>query len=339
MLLSIPTRLRIITRVKVSDIGEFGLIKRLTEKLGVPASGDLIVGIGDDAAVWRAGERAIIATTDTMVEGVHYLADVTPWCDLGWKALAVNVSDIAAMGGRPTFALVTLALPADTDVKGIEELYDGLQQCAGAYGVTIAGGDVVRAPQVSITVALLGEAVLDGGEPRLLLRDAAHEGEVIAVTGSLGAAAGGLQRLNEGAAPDDPLVRAHLRPQARVDAGLAAIEAGLRCGIDVSDGLMQDVGHVCEMSGVSAVIRADDVPISDELRAAYPGEALRLACTGGEDYELVLVGPRDRIERMEGMDVTVIGEIVPRGDPLIALVDASGEAIDFGDAGWDHLRG
>lgn len=322
--------------MKVSDIGEFGLIERLAEKLGSPAYDDLIVGIGDDAAVWRSGERAIIATTDTMVEGVHYLPDVTPWRDLGWKALAVNVSDVAAMGGKPMFALVTLALPAETDVKGIEELYGGLRQCAEAYGVTVAGGDVVRAPQVSITVALMGEAAMDSGKPLLLRRDAAHEGDAIAVTGTLGASAAGLRRLKEGVAPDDPLVRAHLRPQARVEAGQAAIEAGLTCGIDVSDGLMQDVGHVCEMSDVSAVIRADDVPVSDELRAAYADEALRLACTGGEDYELVLVGPR---ERMEGLDVTVIGEIVPRTDPLGALVDASGEVIHFGDAGWDHLRG
>lgn len=335
MLLSIPRALRIITRVKVSDTGEFGLIKRLSERLGVPASSELIVGIGDDAAVWRAGERAIIATTDTMVEGIHWLPDATPWCDLGWKALAANVSDIAAMGGKPTFALVTLALPPGTDVGWIDELYDGLGACAEAYGLTIAGGDVVRALQVSITVALMGEAVMDSGQPLLLRRDAAQAGDAIAVTGTVGDAAGGLRRLEDGTPSDDPLVRAHLRPEPRVDAGLAAVGAGLRCGIDVSDGLLQDVGHICEMSGVSAVIRADDVPISDDLRTAYPEEALKLACTGGEDYELVVVGAH---ERMRGLGVTVIGEIVPEKKPLVSVVDASGEPIDLGDAGWDHLR-
>lgn len=307
----------------------------MTERVGVPAGDDLIVGIGDDAAVWRVGERAIVATTDTMVEDVHFLPGVTPWCDLGWKALAVNVSDIAAMGARPTFALVTLALPPDTPVKAVDELYDGLRECADAYGVTVAGGDVVRAPQVSITVALMGEPVMDSGQPRLLRRSAAQAGDVIAVTGTLGDAAAGLRRLRGGAAPDEPLVRAHLRPQPRVDTGLAAIEAGLTCGIDVSDGLMQDVGRICEMSGVGAVIRAADLPMSDGLRAAFPDDALRLACSGGEDYELVLVGGR---ERMLGLDVTVIGEIVPQAEPIVALVSVSGEAIDFGDAGWDHLR-
>jgi thiamine-monophosphate kinase len=335
MLPSIPIDAPYNYAVRVSDIGEFGLIERLARKLGVSASQDLIVGIGDDAALWRAGERAIIATTDTMVEGVHYLPDVTPWCDLGWKALAVNVSDIAAMGGRPAFALVTLALPPDAEVERIEELYDGLRQCAQAYGVTIAGGDVVRAPQVSITVALTGEALMDSGEPLLLRRDAAQEGDVIAVTGTLGNSAAGLRRLREGAPSSDPLAQAHLRPQPRVDVGLAAIDAGLTCGIDVSDGLLQDAGHICEMSGVGAVLRAEDLPLSDDLGVAYPDEALSLACTGGEDYELLLVGPRDRIERL---DVTVIGEIVARTEPLVALVGASGEAIELGGTGWDHLR-
>lgn len=326
--------LRIIAGVKVSDIGEFGLISRLSERLGMGADGDLIVGIGDDAAVWRVGDRAVIATTDTLVEGVHFLPGVPP-CDIGWKALAVNVSDIAAMGGRPTFALVTLALPAETDVERLDALYSGLGKCAEAYGVTIAGGDVVRAPQLSITVALVGEAVMDGGEPRLLRRNAAQVGNVIAVTGTLGDSAAGLRLLREGATADSPSLLAHLRPQPRVYAGIEAIEADLRCGIDISDGLLQDVGHICEESAVSAVVQADDVPVGEVAREKFADDALKLTCTGGEDYELVLVGPS---ERMSELDVTVIGEIVPRGDALVTLLDASGEAIDLGDSGWDHLR-
>jgi thiamine-monophosphate kinase len=323
-------------RVKVSDIGEFGLIRRLAEKLSVQASGDLIIGIGDDAAVWRVGGRAVIATTDTLVQGVHFLAGVTPWRDLGWKALAVNVSDVAAMGGSPAFALVTLAVPPDAVVESFDELYVGLRECAEAYGVTIAGGDVVRAPVFSVTVALMGEAVMEGREPLLLRRDAAKTGDAIAVTGVLGDSAAGLRRLTEGGSAVDALVQKHLRPQPRLESGRAAIEAGIRCGIDVSDGLLQDVGHICEASGVSAVLRAQDVPVSDALRAAYPDEALMLACTGGEDYELVLVGTR---ERLEGLDVSVIGEIVPEAETLAQLLDKSGEPLTFPEAGWDHLRG
>ena len=283
--------------MKVSDLGEFGLIRRLASAIdGGPE--ELIVGVGDDAAVWRLGDRAVIATTDTLVEGVHFLAGA-PWRDIGWKSLAVNVSDIAAMGGRPLFALVTLALPPQTDVAAIDDLYAGLNDCARRYGVTIAGGDIVRAPQVSVTVALLGEAQQRDGAPLLLRRDAARAGDVIAVTGTLGDAAAGLRRLREGATPGDPLARGHLHPEPPLAVGQRVAAAGVCCGIDVSDGLLQDVGHICDMSHAGAVIRAPDVPLSEQLLTAYPGDALALACTGGEDYQAVLAGPRAIIERLQ----------------------------------------
>ncbi|MDO8612946.1 MAG: thiamine-phosphate kinase, partial [Dehalococcoidia bacterium] len=200
--------------MKVSDLGEFGLIERLAKAAGAEQPESLIVGIGDDAAAWRLNDAVMLATTDTLVEGVHFLPGRTPWADLGWKALAVNVSDIAAMGGLPQYALVTLALPPQTAVPDVDALYDGLRECAREYGVAIAGGDVVRAPQVAITVALLGQAEVDGGgRPRLMRRDAARAGYAIAVTGTLGDSAAGLRRLKDGAPADDPLVRAHLRPR------------------------------------------------------------------------------------------------------------------------------
>ncbi len=327
--------------MKVSDLGEFGLIRRLTGAIGAGPA-ELIVGAGDDAAVWRLGDRAVIATTDTLVEGVHFLANA-PWRDIGWKSLAVNVSDIAAMGGRPLFALVTLALPPQTEVEAIDDLYAGLNDCAREYGVTIAGGDIVRAPQVSVTVALLGEAPASGGRdgaPLLLRRDAARAGDVIAVTGTLGDAAAGLRRLREGVPPADPLARAHLHPEPPLSVGQRAAAAGLRCGIDVSDGLLQDIGHVCEMSRAGAVIRAPDIPLSEELLAAYPGDALALACSGGEDYQLVLAGPREIIERLQpSVDtrLTIIGEITPAAGPP-RLLDAAGQEIPLASAGWDQLR-
>src|SRR3990172_2152135 len=145
-------------RVNVSDIGEFGLIERLAKAVGASKPEGLIVGIGDDAAAWRVDDAVMLATTDTLVEGVHFLPGRTPWADLGWKALAVNVSDIAAMGGLPQYALVTLALPPQTPVQAVDDLYAGLLECAREYGVTVAGGDVVRASQAVISVALLGRA-------------------------------------------------------------------------------------------------------------------------------------------------------------------------------------
>jgi thiamine-monophosphate kinase len=320
--------------VRVSDSREFGLIKRLTKALGAEAPEALIVGIGDDAAVWKTEHATLIATTDTMVEGVHFLPEVAPYEDVGWKALAVSVSDIAAMGGWPLFALVTLALPGGTPVAAIDALYAGLRECAHAYGVTVAGGDVVRAPQIVVTVALVGRAEERGGEPLLLKRSGARAGDAIAVTGTLGDSAGGLRRLRDGAPADDPLVHRHLRPQPPLALAREAARAGLRCAIDISDGLLQDVGHICRMSRLGARIRADAIPISEELRRTYPDDALALACTGGEDYEILLVGDRQRITAL-APQLTVIGEMVPGDRP--AVVDAGGHELEFDRPGYDHL--
>jgi len=328
--------------VKVSDLGEFGLIERLIGMLPAEGSPDLIVGIGDDTAVWRAGSEYLIATTDTMVEGVHFVAGQAPWADVGWKALAANVSDIAAMGGTPLFALVTLALPPDIPVDDVEVLYAGLAECAREYGVTVAGGDVVRAPQTSITVALVGKAECRDAEPLLLRRDAARPGDIIAVTGTLGDAGAGLRRLQEGAPADEPLARRHLWPRPPLAAAGMAAKTGVACAIDVSDGLLQDIGHVCQRSGVGAVIRAADIPLSSELRAAYPDDALRLACTGGEDYELALIAARHLVEALTPMiglvQLTVIGEIVDDPENRARLLDGADNEITFERGGWDAFR-
>jgi thiamine-monophosphate kinase len=318
--------------MKLSDIGEFGLIERIATAIGAESS-DVVVGPGDDAAVWRVGGRLIIATTDSMVDGVHFQSEGTRWRDLGWKALAVNLSDIAAMGGSPAQALVTLCLPPELEVGAVDDLYAGMLECAHEYGVSIAGGDVVRSPVIVMTVALLGTGEERDGEAALLLRSRARVGDMVAVTGTPGDSAGGLRRMAETAATKDQLVLRHLRPEPRVKAGQAAVEAGVRCGIDISDGLLQDLGHICEMSGVGAVVRAGDVPLSEDLRAAYPDDALEMACTGGEDYELILVGRREGIE---ALPATVIGEITEGSG--VQLVDAGGGQIEYERTGWDAFR-
>ena len=335
--------------MKVSELGEFGLIARLAEALAAQPTADsasrLAVGIGDDAAVWRVGGGALIATTDTLVAGVHFLPERTPWHTVGWKALAVNVSDIAAMGGTPEFALVTLALPEDTQVEAIDELYQGLAEAAEAYGVAIAGGDVVRSPTFVISVTLTGRAEVDAaGEPLVLRRNAAQAGDLVAVTGHLGGAAGGLRALREGDSDSEAtrsLIERHLRPQARLQAGRAALSAGVRCAIDVSDGLLQDLGHVCRASGLGAAVQRDKLPIDPALsHTCDPEEALRYAAAGGEDYELLLIGGREELEatgRQADVPISVIGEIVVDAEQKAKLLDESGREIALPSAGWDHL--
>ncbi len=346
--------------MKVSELGEFGLIERLHRVLDVrpraAQPGRLAIGIGDDGAVWVDGEgpvpgtgarSATIATTDTLVAGVHFLPDAAPWADVGWKAIAVNVSDVAAMGGTPEFALVTLGLPADADCEDIDRLYTGIAEACGAYDMSIAGGDIVRADQFFITVALYGRADVDADDSLLVLRrDAAATGDIVAVTGCLGGSAGGLRALQD-TSPDSDAKRAliarHLRPQPRAAVGPVAVAAGLRCAIDVSDGLLQDIGHVCEASGLGAVIHQAAVPIEPALIELYGHEeALRMADSGGEDYELLLIGGRDALDSLrEQIDVslTEIGEMVADDAGRVRLLDAAGRDLVVGAAGFDHLRG
>ena len=327
--------------MNVSALGEFGLIERLSSIIGPEAPPDLIVGIGDDAAAWRVGDQVLLATTDTLVEGVHFLPEFAPWSDVGWKALAVNVSDIAAMGGEPLFALVTLALPLETEVSFAEELYAGLTECAREYGITVAGGDIVRAPQIAVTVALIGRAQTREGEPLLMRRDGAKDGDVIAVTGTLGDSAAGLWRLRKGATEDDALVRAHLRPLPRLAEALEATQAGIICAIDVSDGLLQDLGHICQKSGLGAEVREEALPLSDDLRAAYPEDAIALAVGGGEDYELLITGDEGAVEQVGdeiSATLTVIGRMVESTEHKPRLLDGAGNERAVAVHGWDHLH-
>jgi thiamine-monophosphate kinase len=345
----------------VSEIGEFGLIKLLSQQLGIeypPARGvtqpGLRVGLGDDAVVGHRHAGALIWTTDTLVAGVHFLPQRTAWRDTGWKALAVNLSDIAAMGGRPELALVTLILPPDFCVEDALELYAGIKEAADAYGVTIGGGDIVRGPVFAVTVALSGWA-LDSrvGGTHVMTRGAARKGDVVAVSGTLGDAAAGIRLLSEGASFEGDALRlreAQERPQPRVTLGKEAVRAGVRCGMDVSDGLVQDLGHIAAASGVSIRIEAARVPTSAPLRQTFLSQAIGFALSGGEDYELLLVAPRPVIESLmprsgsnlrqrdkDGPPITIIGEVVDNDGARVSVVDEAGREIPLPRGGWDHL--
>jgi thiamine-monophosphate kinase len=286
--------------MKVAEIGEFGLIGRLAkmarhaenkyaEDKQQEAWKQLITGIGDDAAAYFANNEVQLATVDSLVQDVHFSLDYMSWRELGWKSLAVNLSDIAAMGGFPRYALVSLGLPGTTQVEDIIELYRGMLDIAGKFGVMVAGGDTVSAPVVFISVTLLGS----GGDKKrgMLRRSAAKAGDQIAVTNYLGGSSAGLEMLSKGLKFKPkfakPLKQSHLMPNPRVAEGQLLVEKGVKCGMDISDGLIGDLTHICQESKVGAQINIDLVPVLPAVKECFGDKALELAMTGGEDYELL----------------------------------------------------
>ncbi|ABS28643.1 thiamine-phosphate kinase [Anaeromyxobacter sp. Fw109-5] len=316
-----------------SPPGEFELIRRFTQALPVRGEG-VRVGPGDDAAVLAppAGEE-LVATADAVVAGVHFDRAFTPE-DVGWKALAVNLSDLAAMGARPLWALVCLGVPPGARAAELVRLGRGLGACARRHGIAVAGGNVTRAAELSVTVTAVG-AVPHG---RALLRAGARPGDLVLVTGTLGDAA-------LGRVPGAPaaLARRQRRPTPRLAAG-RALASVARAAIDVSDGLVQDLSHLCEASGVGARIGVADLPLSAAARRLSRGGAAArdAALSGGEDYELLLAIAPSLLPAAQAAaakartPLTVIGRFV-RGRG-VRVVGPTGAAVAVAARGHDHLR-
>jgi thiamine-monophosphate kinase len=311
---------------------EFELIARFTRPAPRGGAG-VILGIGDDAALLRPPPRSDLAVTvDAVVEGVHFGPGSSPR-DVGWKALAVNLSDLAAMGARPLWALCALAVPRGADPARLLGVGRGLAACARRFGVALAGGNVTRAAELSLTVTAMG-AVAPG---RALRRDGGRPGDVLVVSGALGGAALGLHpRAPPGAR------RRQRRPEPRLALGRALLGIASAC-IDVSDGLLQDLSHLARASGVGARVRAAALPLDPALRrlASRDPRLLELALAGGEDYELLAAVPPSRLPRARaaaaraGVALSAIGELV-RGRGVRAL-DERGRALAPSRAGHDHL--
>lgn len=329
----------------VRDIGETRLIDLLhhtlresgAEKAGGPSR--LRLSIGDDAAAWDASAATTVLTCDALVEGVHFDLSRTGWRDLGWKAVAVNLSDVAAMGATPLYTVVTLGLRGDLPIGGVEELYRGMAEATSRFGGTIVGGDVTTSETLFISIAMTG-AVPEGA---LLTRHTATQGDQVAVTGLLGSSAAGLRLLDDEASQDGDVSRfkaAHLRPTPRVDEGAALARLGVTTAMDVSDGLVEDLNKLCVASDVGATVYADQVPIDPALQRLFPDEWRDLALGGGEDYELLFTAPNEVISEVaETLEVptTVVGEIAaePKG---ARVLDADGNAVEIGSTGWEHFR-
>ena len=286
--------------VELREIGEFGLIARIRHRL--PAfQPHVFKGIGDDAAVSSLPPGMdLVSTVDLLVEGVHFDLALTSAHLLGRKSLAVNLSDIAAMGARPRFALVSLALPWRTSVEFIDEFYLGFSEMAEAHGVSLIGGDTSSSPErLVISVTLLGE----GRKEALVFRHGAQPGDDLYVTGTLGDSILGLQLAREQkgkstSPPEAQLYEKHFNPAPRVQEGRALAERGLaKAMIDLSDGLFSDLRHICEESRVGATVWAERIPLSQPFKSLAPtlkGPAWQLALQGGEDYELLFCAPPEK---------------------------------------------
>ncbi len=324
---------------------EFDLIERIRQRAASRRE-DVLLGIGDDAALLQPPPGHVLAVAlDTLLEGVHFPVATAP-ADIGYKALAVNLSDLAAMGATPAWALMSLSLP-HSEQRFVDRLLDGFMELAAPYRLALVGGDTVRGPlAVSVTVHGL---VPDG---QALRRSGARPGDAVFVTGTLGDAAAGLACLDHarvdadrllGAAPESrrKLVARLNRPEPRIAAGQMLRGIATAC-IDVSDGLVADLGHLCAASGVGAHVDADALPLSSSLLTLFAGQARDLGLAGGDDYELCFTAPAERagalvadLARM-GCGATRIGRIV-EGDAVI-VKDAAGKAMKLPSSGWDHFR-
>ena len=308
----------------------------------------MVVGIGDDCAVLEPAPGArLVATTDLLIEDVHFRRRYAEAADIGWKALAVNISDIAAMGGRPRWALVALACPGGTTPEEIDAFYEGALAVARDHGTAVVGGDTSSSPHGwFVNVTLLGETT------RAVLRATARPGDVIAVTGTLGRSAAGLAILERDAAPRDvdpdtlaEMTAAHLRPRPRVTEGrwLGAAD-GVTAMMDLSDGLATDLGRLCRESDAGATVRLDPLPIAGgttRVAAALGRDALAWATGGGEDYELLVTCAADAFPRIAaglaqatGTALTSIGAIERSAG--VRFVDARGHTVEVA-RGFEHF--
>lgn len=312
---------------------EFDLIERIRQRAGVRE--DVVLGIGDDAAVLRvAAGRQLVVAMDTLNAGVHFPHD-TAAADIGWKALAVNLSDLAAMGAEPAWCTLSLSLP-EADHAWVDGFLDGFLALAQSHRVSLVGGDTTRGP-LSISVTVHG--LVDAG--RALRRDAALVGDDLWVSGTLGDAAAALRQWREGGVREAFLRDRLDRPMPRVALGQALLPVAHAC-IDLSDGLLADLAHVCRSSGVAAEVSVDELPQTPALRAAFDGDERRaLQAAGGDDYELCFTAApelRGEVERA-GLDaatpVTRIGRIVEgRG---VQAVMTNGQPWDAERAGYQHF--
>lgn len=326
-------------------LGEVEIIELIRRMAGGSAPG-LEVPIGDDAAMFHFSGGSALLTIDSIYESVHFELGPYTMSDVGWKAVAAGISDIAAMGGEPSCALLSLAFERAPEAEEVRSLISGFQECAGMFGCPLVGGDVCRSGGgLALTVTVAG--VPCAGGP--VLRGGAQQGDAIGVTGTLGDSGAGLHVLrsrDDGLRARYPmLVEAHLRPRPRVQAGCLLAAAGVTAMEDVSDGLAVDLGHLCDESDLGCELDAGEIPISQEVRS-LAGETgadpLDWALGGGEDYELLFTTHPARFDKaaaalaLHGLTVARIGTMLAK-ERGRAIVTAGGTTRELKGKGYEHF--
>jgi thiamine-monophosphate kinase len=320
----------------IASIGEFGMLSALVGRRR--RARGVIVGPGQDCAVIQCGAARWLLTIDALVAGVHFAASWLSPRQLGRKSFLVNASDIAAMGGQPRFCVVNLSAPPTHLERDLRALQQGIVAAARECGAAVVGGNLTRATALSISIALLGTA-----PQRLVTRQGARPGDYLYVTGTIGDAAVAVRALQRGDVQiGAALLRRFREPSPRLRAGRVLVERGIVSAmIDVSDGLVQDLGHICSESHVGAVLQAAQVPLSAGYRKQC-GTDPRLALRGGEDYELLCAVPEANVSTLQrqrrrlGCQITCIGRIT--GGRRVRLVDPEGRAMPLDNGGFDHFR-
>jgi thiamine-monophosphate kinase len=312
--------------MSVAGVGEFGLIDRVTARLSYGST--VLLGPGDDAAVVAAPDARVVASTDVLVEGRHFRRDWSGPRDVGHRAAAANLADVAAMGAEPTALLVALCMPPELETGWAEELADGLAAEAAKVGASVVGGDMSASPTLTIAVTALGDL---GGRPPVT-RSGARPGDVLALAGRTGYAAAGLTVLSRGFRTPRLLVEAYRRPEVPYRAGPHAARLGATSMIDVSDGLLADLGHVAKASGVALDVRRDAFEVPRQMRDA--AQAL-----GVDPYSWLLAGGDDHALAATFPPAVALP---PDWRPIGRVTEGSGVTVDGGPydgtAGWDHFR-
>ena len=336
----------------LSEIGEFGLIDRLTKGLK-PVNESTLMGVGDDAAVIDCGHKCMVVTTDMLTEGIHFDLVYTPLRHLGYKAVVVNLSDICAMNARPTQITVSLAISSKFSVEAIEELYGGIRMACETYGVDLVGGDTVSSLSgLIISITALGEAARED----LRYRNGARVNDLICVSGNLGAAYMGLQLLerekklyenDRAVQPDlsgnDYILERQLKPEARTDILELLTKEGIvtHAMIDISDGLSSELLHLCKSSNTGCRIYHDKIPIdasTSMMAEQFNMEPMICALHGGEDYELLFTVPLDNYEKVSKLPgISIIGNITDPSEGAL-LVTGDGQAVPVTAQGWDGMK-